>query len=181
MQLILSSDNTLVMRISDLDHMPLPELKAQLFKCCGSTAWVEKMITVFPVEDLIDLFEYAETKWNECSESDWREAFEHHPQIGKVETLNADDQDSAAWAKAEQSKVYEASDEVKQKLADANKLYKEKFGYIFIINATGKSATEILTELMVRLQNNPETEIEIAMYEQVGITRIRLEKLLQEE
>ena len=169
------------MRISDLDNTPLPELKAQLFKCCGSKAWVEKMVTVFPVEDLIDLFEYAEDKWNECTEEDWREAFEHHPQIGNVETLHAEDKDSAAWAQSEQSRVNDASGELKQKLADANKLYKEKFGYIFIMNATNKSAEEILTELMIRLQNNPETEIEIAMNEQLGITRIRLEKLLLEE
>ena len=47
------------MTIGDFDKMPLPELKEQLFRCCGSTAWVEKMITILPVEDMIDLFQYA--------------------------------------------------------------------------------------------------------------------------
>ena len=169
------------MTIMKLDQMPVEEKRAQLFKCCGSKAWVEKMLPVFPVEDMIDLFQYAEEKWNECSEADWREAFDHHPQIGNIASLKPGDEASAAWAKSEQSKVAEANDDLKEQLAEANKLYKEKFGYIFIINATGKSAKEILASLQVRLQNSPETEIEIAMGEQVAITRLRLEKLLQEE
>lgn len=168
------------MTISDLDKMPPEKLKAQLFKCCGSRAWVEKMLPVFPVEDLIDLFEYAEAKWNECTEDDWKEAFDHHPQIGNIDSFNEAGDASATWAKNEQAGVYNAGNEVKQQLAEANKLYKEKFGYIFIINATGKSAAEMLSALMVRLQNSPEAEIEIAMAEQAQITRIRLEKLLQQ-
>jgi 2-oxo-4-hydroxy-4-carboxy-5-ureidoimidazoline decarboxylase len=169
------------MTIGDFDKMPLPELKEQLFRCCGSTAWVEKMVSVLPVEDMIDLFQYAEEKWNECTEADWKEAFDHHPQIGNTTTAHEEDKASAAWAKDEQSKVADADENIKQKLTDANRQYREKFGYIFIINATGKSAEEILAELIIRLQNSPEAEIEIAMYEQVGITRLRLERLLQEE
>jgi 2-oxo-4-hydroxy-4-carboxy-5-ureidoimidazoline decarboxylase len=165
----------------DLDQMPLDEKRMQLFKCCGSKAWVEKMLTIFPVEDMIDLFQYAEEKWDECTEADWKEAFDHHPQIGSVESIKPADEASAAWAKSEQSQVAEANDDLKEQLAEVNKLYKEKFGYIFIINATGKSAKEILAALQVRLQNSPEAEIEIAMGEQVAITRLRLEKLLQEE
>ena len=169
------------MTIMDLDQMPVEEKRVQLFRCCGSSAWVEKMLSVFPVEDMIDLFQYAEDKWNECSEADWREAFDHHPQIGNSTTSHEEDKASAAWAKDEQSKINEAADDVKQKLTEANRRYKEKFGYIFIINATGKSAEEILAQLMVSMQNSPETEIDNAMYEQLGITRLRLEKLLEEE
>ncbi|CAN5498178.1 hypothetical protein BH10BAC3_BH10BAC3_01960 [soil metagenome] len=169
------------MTIMHLDQMPVEEKRLQLFKCCGSKIWVEKMLPVFPVEDMIDLFQYAEDKWNECSEADWREAFDHHPQIGNTTTSHEEDNASAAWAKNEQLKVSDATDNVKKKLTEANKQYKEKFGYIFIINATGKTAEEILTQLMIRLQNNPETEIEIAMDEQLAITRLRLEKLLEEE
>ena len=164
------------MTIMDFDRMSLEEKRAKLFKCCGSTAWVEKMLAAPFSEDMIDLFQNAEEKWNECSEEDWKEAFDYHPQIGNTDSLQSDD-----WAKNEQSKVSTASDDIKQKLAEANRQYKEKFGYIFIINATNKSAEEILSELMVRMQNSAEAEIEIAMYEQLGITRIRLEKLLQEE
>ena len=168
------------MTIMDLDRMPVEEKRAKLFKCCGSKAWVEKMLNAPFSEDMIDLFDNAEDKWNECSEEDWKEAFNHHPQIGNTDSLPVDDP-TADWAKNEQSKVDEAGEEIKQKLADANKQYKEKFGYIFVINASGKTAEEIYSQLMVRLQNSPEAEIEIAMAEQMGITRLRLEKLLQEE
>lgn len=168
------------MTISDFDKMPLPELKAHLLKCCGSTAWVEKMIAILPVDDMVDLLECADEKWDECSENDWKEAFAQHPEIGDTKSIKPGES-AEAWAKNEQSKVSEATDDVKQQIAEGNRLYKEKFGYIFIINATGKTAREILASLQVRLQNNPETEIEIAMGEQIAITKIRLEKLLKDE
>jgi 2-oxo-4-hydroxy-4-carboxy-5-ureidoimidazoline decarboxylase len=168
------------MTIADFDHMPIEELKAHLMKCCGSTAWVEKMVSVLPVEDMVDLFECAEEKWNECSEADWKEAFGHHPQIGDAATLRNEDENTAAWAKAEQSGLSDADTGIKQQIAQANKDYFEKFGYIFIINATGKSAAEIFAALEQRLQNSPEVEIDIAMTEQLAITKLRLEKLLDE-
>src|SRR3954468_22464250 len=113
------------MTIMDLDRMPDEEKRAKLFKCCGSSAWVEKMLTAPFSEDMIDLFDNAEDKWNECSEEDWKEAFNNHPQIGNIENLTSNDA-TADWARNEQSKVANASEEVKQKLAEANKQYKEK-------------------------------------------------------
>jgi 2-oxo-4-hydroxy-4-carboxy-5-ureidoimidazoline decarboxylase len=168
------------MTIADFDHMPVEELKAHLMKCCGSTAWVEKMVKVLPVDDMVDLFECAEEKWNECSEADWKEAFAHHPQIGNPASLEKEDETTALWAKEEQSGMSDSNADIKQQIAEANKAYLEKFGYIFIINATGKSATEIFTALEQRLQNSPEVEIDIAMTEQLAITKLRLEKLLDE-
>jgi 2-oxo-4-hydroxy-4-carboxy-5-ureidoimidazoline decarboxylase len=167
------------MTIMEFNQMPLEEKKVNLFKVCGSAEWVNKMLEVPPSEDMIDLFQNAEQCWNECSESDWKEAFNHHPPIGSA-AIHEEENTSADWARNEQAKVNDAPADIKQQLADANREYREKFGYIFIINATGKSAEAILAQLMVRLQNSPEAEIEIAMAEQMGITRIRLEKLLQE-
>ena len=167
------------MTIGDFDRMPPEKFKAQLYKCCGSNAWVEKMMSVLPFEDMIDLFQYAEEKWNECSEADWREAFAQHPQIGNTSDLKTGE-DTESWAREEQAGVNDAGEDLKNKLANANKEYIEKFGYQFIINATGKSADELFTALEQRLQNSPEVEMDIAMSEQLGITRIRLEKLLQE-
>ena len=166
------------MTIMDLDQMPVEEKRVQLFRCCGSSAWVEKMLSVFPVEDMIDLFQYAEDKWNECSEADWREAFDHHPQIGNSTTSHEEDKASAAWAKDEQSKINEAADDVKQKLTEANRRYKEKFGYIFIIFATGKSAAEMLRILQDRSTNDHDEELVIAIGEQLKITIQRFKKLL---
>jgi 2-oxo-4-hydroxy-4-carboxy-5-ureidoimidazoline decarboxylase len=135
------------------------------------------MLTVFPVEDLVELLEAAEEKWYKCTEEDWKEAFEHHPQIGDINSLKERFANTAGWAAAEQAGVNDSSDEVLQNLAEGNKLYQNKFGNIFIINATGKSAKEILSSIELRLPNTAEEEIKIAAEEQLKITKLRLEKL----
>src|SRR3954471_6202094 len=121
------------MTIHDLNNLPQEQLKEVLFKCCGSTAWVNKMLSVFPVEDYVDLVEDAEEKWYQCTEQDWKEAFSHHPKIGDVDSLKERFASTAQWASGEQSGVNSASDEIFQQLKESNRLYEEKFGYIFIV------------------------------------------------
>jgi len=133
------------------------------------------MLTIPPAEDLIDLFEDAEEKWYECNEEDWKEAFSHHPKIGDINSLK--EKFSSSFAEGEQSSIKQASELILQSLAEGNKAYEEKFGYIFIVCATGKSAEEMLGILTARLHNDPRDEIKIAMEEQNKITRLRLEKL----
>ena len=166
------------MTVFELNHLPATELKEALLKCCGSTAWVNKMMTVFPIEDLIDLFEDAEAQWYACTEADWREAFTHHPKIGDISSLKKKFASTAQWASGEQSGVNQATQQTLEKLAESNQLYEQKFGYIFIVCATGKTAGEMLSILNDRLPNTPEAEIKVAMAEQQKITNIRLEKLL---
>jgi 2-oxo-4-hydroxy-4-carboxy-5-ureidoimidazoline decarboxylase len=166
------------MTIAEFDHLDRESKKKLLYQCCGSTAWVEKMLSVPPAEDLVDLLEDAEECWYVCSEADWKEAFANHPKIGDMESLKkkfAADQ----FVEGEQSGVSNASEQTLQALAEGNKTYEEKFGYIFIVSAAGKSAVEILGMLTARLQNKPEIEITIAMDEQNKITRLRLEKLFE--
>lgn len=165
------------MTLYDLNHLPPEQCRQELFKCCGSSAWVDKMLTVFPVEDLVDLMEDAEEKWYECKEKDWKEAFSQHPKIGDMDSLEKKFTSNAKWASEEQSGVNNTSERVLQQLADGNKVYEEKFGYIFIVSATGKSSEEILNLLQSRFLNSPEEEIKIAMEEQNMITKLRLEKL----
>ncbi len=165
------------MTIAEFDHLPTEKKRELLKQCCGSEAWVNKMITIFPVEDLVEFLESAEEKWYECTEEDWKEAFEHHPQIGDINSLKQRFANTAEWAAAEQAGINDSSDEVLQNLAEGNKLYQNKFGYIFIISASGKSAGEILTRLELRLPNSAEAEINMAAEEQNKITKIRLEKL----
>ena len=165
------------MSIAEFDHLPKDEQQSLLTKCCGSTAWVSKMLTIFPVEDLVELLEYAEEKWYECSAKDWLEAFTHHPKIGDLASLKEKFAGTAAWAAGEQSAVEGSSEETLESLAASNQLYEEKFGFIFIVCATGKSAAEMLALLQVRLQNKAEVEIEIAATEQDKITKLRLEKM----
>ena len=134
----------------------------------------------FPIEDLVELLDDAEEQWYKCSQEDWKEAFSHHPKIGDIDSLKKKFASTANWAMGEQSGTSTAPEETIKALAKGNKEYEDKFGYIFIVCATGKSADEMLTILESRLPNDPEKEIEIAAEEQNKITRLRLEKLLDE-
>ncbi len=167
------------MNLHELNSLSQPQLKEELMKCCGSASWVKMMMTHFPADDLVELLEEAEEIWYECSEDDWKEAFAHHPEIGDVKSLEKKFASTSAWAAGEQGGVSQASQEVIAALAAANRLYREKFGYIFIVCATGKSAEEMLALLETRLQNNPAEEIQVAADEQNKITKLRLEKLLE--
>lgn len=172
------------MTLQELNTLSQPQLKEELLKCCGSSTWVKMMMAYFPADDLVELLEDAEVMWYECSKDDWKEAFAHHPKIGDLESLANKFASTAhpvaiGWASGEQSGVNGAAKETIEALAEANRLYEEKFGYIFIVSATGKSAGEMLAILQSRLSNAPEEEIKIAAEEQNKITKLRLQKLIE--
>ncbi|MEO7984758.1 MAG: 2-oxo-4-hydroxy-4-carboxy-5-ureidoimidazoline decarboxylase [Bacteroidota bacterium] len=167
------------MTLHELNILSQPQLKEKLLKCCGSSNWVKMMMAYFPADDLVELLEDAEEIWYECSPDDWKEAFTHHPKIGDIESLTKKFDSSAGWAAGEQSGVSLASKETTTALAEANHLYEEKFGYIFIVCASGRSAEEMLTMLKQRLTNGPNEEIKVAAEEQNQITKLRLQKLLE--
>ncbi len=167
------------MTLHELNTLPVPKLKEELFKCCGSQAWVNKMLPFFPADDMIELLEDAEEQWFKCSEADWKGAFTHHPKIGDIESLKRKFASTAAWASGEQTGVNTASRQTIEALAKGNEAYEKKFGYIFIVCATGKSAEEMLELLTERLKNEPKEEIELAADEQNKITKLRIEKLLE--
>lgn len=128
---------------------------------------------------MVELLEDVEEQWWKCNEDDWKEAFAHHPKIGDIESMKKKFASTAEWASGEQSGVQTASDKTLMALAEGNRQYEEKFGYIFIVFATGKSAEEMLQLLQERLKNDPEEEIQIAADEQNKITKLRIEKLLE--
>ncbi|GGF08959.1 2-oxo-4-hydroxy-4-carboxy-5-ureidoimidazoline decarboxylase [Hymenobacter cavernae] len=166
------------MTLAELNQLDRPTLALTLGKCCGATAWIEDMCQLFPVSDEQALFNKAREIWYNLAESDWFEAFMHHPKIGDINSLKEKFASTSTWAAGEQGAVKQASQEVLAALAEGNRGYEEKFGYIFIVCATGKSAAEMLALLQARLPNLPADEIKIAMGEQAKITQIRLEKLL---
>ena len=167
------------MTLHQLNTLSQPQLREEFLKCCGSSTWVKMMMSYFPADDLVELLEDAEEMWYACSKEDWKEAFTHHPKIGDVESLTKKFASTAQWASGEQNGVNVASKETIEALAKGNRLYEEKFGYIFIVCATGKSAEEMLGLLTERLKNSPNEEIQVAADEQNMITKLRLEKLLE--
>ena len=166
------------MTLSQLNQLSPSQLKAELTRCCGATAWVQGIMRIFPVPDETTLLQQAEKAWFACKESDWLEAFTHHPKIGDIGALREKFAASAAWAGDEQSSVQQAGDEVLLALQQGNVAYEQRFGYIFIVCASGKPAGEMLGLLQQRLHNKPKDEILIAMKEQNKITLLRLKKLL---
>lgn len=166
------------MTLAVLNSLPLAQLKEALRQCCGAAAWVEQMSERFPVKDTDELFNAAVAIWQACTEEDWKEAFSHHPQIGDLDSLKKKFAATAQWAAGEQAAVQQASESTLQALAEGNSQYLKKFGYIFIVCATGRSAGEMLHLLRERLPHTPDEEIRVAMAEQEKITKIRLEKLL---
>jgi 2-oxo-4-hydroxy-4-carboxy-5-ureidoimidazoline decarboxylase len=166
------------MTLSELNHLDRPALTEALRKCCGASRWVEQLADTFPVADRATLLAQADAIWQGLSEADWREAFTHHPKIGDLGALREKFASTSAWAAGEQGAVREAPEATLQALAAGNDAYEQKFGYIFIVCATGKSADEMLQLLQARLPHPPAQEIRVAADEQRKITRIRLEKLL---
>ena len=153
--------------------MRLDQLNEDAFKrCCGSTAWVNKMLQLRPFQDRESLLLAADTVWNSLAPADWLEAFVQHPKIGE--------KSGAKWSVEEQRGMGTASVDTAQAMRELNIEYEQKFGWIFIVCATGKTADEMLALLTARLDNDADTELRIAAAEQSKITKIRIEKLLAE-
>lgn len=163
------------MTLSQFNNLDKTIASKHLMDCCGSTKWVSEMMRNFPFDSEKELVDTATKYWYDtCSETDWRESFTHHPKIGDVQSL------TEKFAGKEQAGVAVATQETIATLAQANTDYENKFGFIFIVCATGKSANEMLQLLLDRLKNTADEELHIAMGEQQKITIIRFKKLLTE-
>jgi len=153
------------------------ELIALLQQCCASEKWVALMLDCIPFADSEEVLARASSIWATLNVSDYLQAFSAHPQIGDVKTLQAKYVNTEAIASSEQSQVAGASQETIEQLGLANQLYLKRFGFIFIICATGKSAKEMLNALLSRIGNSRQAEIQNAADEQIKITKLRLKKL----
>ena len=162
-----------------LNALSAEEAGSVFLDCCGSTEWARHMTASRPFGTVDTLFETAERIWFDLSVADHLEAFAAHPAIGSKKAVATQQARSAEWSAGEQSGVDAAAEQVKSDLAEANRLYRDKFGFIFIVCATGKSADEMLSISRARLGNSVETELSIAAEEQNKITEIRLRKLLE--
>lgn len=167
--------NEVLVRWNELEPV---EAAKEVLSCCGSRAWVKEMVGKRPFEDEAAVLITADEVCRKLEPSDWLEAFQAHPKIGESRAVAETGERSASWSKQEQKGVAVAQDGVKLGLAEGNRAYEEKFGFIFIVCATGKSASEILEILRRRLQNVKETELNVAAEEQRQITQLRLKKWL---
>ena len=167
------------MTLDELNQLPFEHARAEFLKCCGSTAWAQRMSAARPFSNSAELSSKADEIWWNLNEEDWLEAFRAHPKIGEKKAAAAQSAEAEAWSAQEQSESERAATKTKAALAEGNREYEQRFGFIFIICATGRSAEEILAALNGRLSNDPETELRVAAEEQRKITSLRLGKLLQ--
>ncbi len=159
-----------------LNTLPPQLAEAALLACCGSSRWARRMVIRRPFESVEELLEAAAAIWQELAPEDWREAFSGHPRIGDKPKQASDTE--RGWSEQEQSAAKLASELTVAALAEANRVYEGRFGYIFIVCATGKSAEEMLAILQQRLQNDADTELRVAAGEQRKITELRLRKFI---
>lgn len=164
--------------LNQFNTLPEAEAVSLLATCCTSQNWAQQVAANRPFGSLSSLLSVSDSIWQQMQEEDYLQAFEGHPQIGDVSTLSKKYQNTAASAASEQSAVNKADKNTIVALAAANKAYLAKFGFIFIVFASGKSAIQMLNLITERLSNTRQQELINGAAEQNKITRHRLQSLI---
>jgi 2-oxo-4-hydroxy-4-carboxy-5-ureidoimidazoline decarboxylase len=164
--------------LDELNRLPVEEAWRALQRCCGAEAWVEYVCGHRPYADRAALERASKLAFDRFKRADWLEAFSHHPKIGDPERLKVRFRDTSKWSGEEQSGVADAGQKTLEALARGNRVYEDRFGFAFIVSATGKGADEMLSQLEARLENEPGPELFVAADEVRKITAIRLDKML---
>ena len=167
------------MNIAEFNCLDASSAADLISQCCAAQNWVSGVVAARPYDSLQQLLDSADRVWATVDETNLLQAFSAHPQIGNVETLREKYANTKAVAAGEQSGVNEASENTLQELARLNQLYLDRFGFIFIVCATGKSAEQMLALLQARVDNSRDQELVNAAEEQRKITALRLQKLMQ--
>jgi len=160
------------------NRLSAEEAAQEILPCCGSTSWARAVAMRRPVDDATSLLALSDKAWWSLEASDWMEAFSKHPRIGERKAPLAASSQSAAWSAQEQRRVADAGESAQLALAEGNREYERRFHRVFIVCASGKSASEILENLRRRLGNDDSTELREAAEEQRKITNLRLKKWL---
>jgi len=161
-----------------LNALPAAGARAALARCCGSARWADAMLARRPFSSMDDLLATADAVWDALDDTDHLEAFAHHPAIGAPVASDRPAAPGGDFSAQEQGQVAQAGAATLQALAALNHAYQQRFGFVFLVCATGKSADEMLALLRARLDNPRPLELRIAAGEQAKITRLRLEKLV---
>lgn len=151
----------------------------EILPCCGSSAWAAQLAAKRPIADEPSLIEASNTVWFSLPEEAWKQAFDSHPRIGQKHAPTLATEESLRWSEQEQRTAVSEDAAAKLALEQANRRYEERFGRIFIVCATGKTAPDILRILETRMHNDPQTELREAAEQQRQITELRLRRWLE--
>jgi 2-oxo-4-hydroxy-4-carboxy-5-ureidoimidazoline decarboxylase len=164
--------------LSEWNKSDMEVATAILLSCCSAPRWAQQLVAMRPFPSDAALFSTADEVWAQMQEADWMQAFLAHPRIGERKAAQASAQ-SSRWSGQEQATAQSAKVEVLDRLATGNALYEEKFGFTYIVCATGKSAEEMLAILESRLTRDKQSELQEAAEQQRQIMQLRLRKWLQ--
>lgn len=164
-----------------LNELSASDAESEFLKCCGSKKWAGAMVTARPFASAQAMFDEADVGFNSLSDEDWLEAFRAHPKIGEKKAAAAQSDTARKWSAQEQSQTANAATAVMDALAEGNRDYERRFGFIFIVCASGKTADEMLAMLNERMTNDAGVELQVAAGEQRKITQLRLQKLMESE
>ncbi|MDQ6612441.1 MAG: 2-oxo-4-hydroxy-4-carboxy-5-ureidoimidazoline decarboxylase [Gemmatimonadota bacterium] len=166
------------MTLGEFNALTYATAREALASCCGASRWITEMNARRPFATTENVFEAAEIVWNSLDVEDWLDAFHHHPRIGETRSAAPQADLGQRWSSSEQSALSTTAQHVRIRLAERNRQYEERFGFIYIVCATGKSADEMLAMAEERMHNSRDTELRVAAGEQGRITHLRLQKLL---
>ncbi len=161
------------------NHADPVAAEAEILPCCGSRAWARQLAALRPFAAPADLLTTSDQVWSRLDLADWDEAFRSHPRIGERKAPASATAQSAQWSTQEQSAAASAAAATQARLKQANAAYEARFGRIYIVCATDKSAAELLAILERRLHNEETAELREAAEQQRQITQLRLRKWLQ--
>jgi OHCU decarboxylase len=164
--------------LEQLNALPSVDAAEQLRSCCGSVRWVEAMVAARPFATLDDLLAASERIWWTTAPEDWHEAIASHPRIGETATRAQVSETARGWSVNEQEAVAASEASVRQELATAIQEYERRFGWIYVVFATGRGAPDLLDDVRARLDNDPEREQVIMAREQLAIMQLRIRKML---
>jgi len=158
--------------VEAFNALPAADVEAGLYACLANRVWAARVAAGRPYETIADVLREADAAWASMNDTDWLQAFAAHPRIGESGG------DAPATSEREQREIMAASPETLEALAAENRAYEDRFGHVFLIAASGRSADEILAELRRRMSNDPAAELQEAIGEQRKIARLRIRKLI---
>ena len=166
--------------ITALNAVPAEELRAALHSCCAAKTWVERMVAGRPYRSEAALYAASDHATLTLDDDGLAQALAGHPRIGDRAPAHGGDRRSAAWSRGEQAGVGSADAGLLDELVAANAEYERRFGHVYLVCASGRSAAELLAICRSRLENDVEAERDVVLGELAKINQLRLGKLLEE-
>ena len=171
-------------RLAAFNGLPADAARQALLDCCSSARWADAVAAGRPYASVAGLLRHSDAAVAGLAPGDLRDALAGHPRIGEHTGKRGgpagarDDSGAAGWSRAEQAGLAGTAAATMGALADGNAAYERRFGHIYLVCATGRTAGELLALLTMRLENDPDTEWGVVRSELQQINRIRLRKLL---